>query len=574
LAITIAFSPTFSAGFVTWDDGEYVVHNRLLRDFEGLTRIWNPSTRLPQYYPVTFTSFWVEYRLWGLSPAGYHATNVLLHALNSVLVLSLVRNLGASPWVAMGTAAVFALHPVQVESVAWVTERKNTLSAFFYLAAFLLYLRHRKLGSRSIYALSLLCFSAGLLAKTQTLTLPIVLGLSEWLFPLRQTKERAREKAARIAPFLVLACLAAGVTTIKEKQVTTVWAELPALSERPLIAAAAAWFYVGKFLVPIGLAPIYPKWTVSWTELQWWIGLVAWIVALVALVASRGHLPRLALWGIGFFLVSLLPSLGLFPYMYQHYSYVADRFLYLPCIGGGLVVAEVLSRIRSPASRLGSATGVVLVLLVLTCGALTHRQCQNWQTNLRFWQHVLKRNPDSYPANINLGNYHAAQNDWNAALPYYRRAAELGPTHDNAFTSYIKALGIARGPEAVIEASEKKLSENPTWAYAVYFNRAVAYEQMKDWAAALKDYRRVIELSPPDSKLLPKARARIERLSGTTGRPLRTSAHAPKMELAGSDAQSFARGMSEGLKNETRRGDDRRGPAGEDRTSRGSPPDM
>ena len=232
-AIAISFSPAFNASYVCWDDPHYLSFNwsvrvphavsdapdSLLTRAAGLKEIWNPrSNRIQQYYPLVFTSYWVEHQLWGLNPLGYHAVNLALHAINATLVLLLLGRLGASFWIAAAGAAVFALHPVQVASVAWVTERKNTLSGIFYLLAFLLYLRHRRTGGWGAYAGCLATFIGALLSKTQVMTLPISLLLAEALLhrEIRMRFASFSSQLLRVAPMLLLGLGASIITTAVE----------------------------------------------------------------------------------------------------------------------------------------------------------------------------------------------------------------------------------------------------------------------------------------------------------------------------------------------------------------------
>ena len=338
----IAFAPAFHAEFIRWDDTEYVKENALLRDASGLMDIWRPlSNKLPQYYPLTFSSYWIEYRLWQLAPSGYHITNVVLHAISAVLVLHLLRTLGASLWIAFGAAAVFALHPVQVESVMWVTERKNTLSGCFFLLAFLAYLRHRRTGRWVPYGLCLLLFVCALLSKTQTVSLPVVIACTEWLLQrsARLPHANASAVAARVVPLLMLGLLSTLLTTAVERQMMVSWVQLPALPERALIAANAVWYYIASFIAPLQLAPIAPKWSVTVIDPKWWVAPCALVAVAVCLVRWYSKMGDLVLWGGATFVIALMPALGVVPFTYQHYSYVAMRFLYLSCIGGGVVLA-------------------------------------------------------------------------------------------------------------------------------------------------------------------------------------------------------------------------------------------
>lgn len=198
VALTVAsYGPAITAGFI-WDDDDYVTENPLLHDADGLRRIWT-TTETPQYYPLVFTTFWAEYHLWGNNPAGYHLVNILLHALNAFLIGRILWTLGVRGawWVAL----LFAAHPVHVESVAWITERKNVLSALFYLLAFVAYLDFDRSGRRRFYVLALITFLAAMLSKTVAASLPFALGLAL----LWQHKGIGRSDLLRLVPFLVLA---------------------------------------------------------------------------------------------------------------------------------------------------------------------------------------------------------------------------------------------------------------------------------------------------------------------------------------------------------------------------------
>ena len=331
LAVTaLAYRPTLSADFIRFDDQYYVVENDRLRTVEGLRKIWTPwaTERGTQYYPLLVSSFWVEYHLWGLDARGYHTTNLILHLVNALLVFFLARAFGTSRRVPFAVAGIFALHPVQVESVAWVTERKNVLSGFFYLLSFLGYVHHRRVGSWTAYAGCLVAFVAALLSKTQTVTLPVSLLLADWA--LQQTGRLPRlgivGLGLRIGPLLALG-LGAVTFTIQSEGRHITPPEFSAI-ERVLIAANAAAFYVRLFLAPIHLAPMYPQWKLSADGTVWWIATVVWPFILALLFRFRRALGSLPLWGIAHFYVSLAPVLGFVSFNYLIYSFVADHFLY------------------------------------------------------------------------------------------------------------------------------------------------------------------------------------------------------------------------------------------------------
>jgi len=516
-----AFLPTLRAQFLSFDDTAYVSMNPQLRTASGLHDIWNPfSGTKDQYYPLVFTSFWLEYRLWGNDSRGYHAVNVALHVINVVLVMALIEMLGGGPWVALGGAAIFALHPMQVASVAWIAERKNVLSGFFYLTGFLLYLRHRHTGRWRPYAECLLAFVAALLSKTQTLTLPLSLLLVEYLLvsSARLRPLPAKAIAVRIAPMLLVAALAAVITTHVEHQ-NVEWEHTPPLAERPFIAATVPWFYAAKFLVPIGLAPIYPRWHLSATAALPWIAVAAWPLLLAVVLRLRRRIGALILWGLGTFVITLAPVLGLVPFGLQQHTYVADHFVYLALIGAAVAVGVAVERLaRAGGSTLRRCLGTACTLILLVYALQTYREAALWYNDETFWQHVIAYNPTSVPANQSLGFFYRNHGRWQQALPFFRTAAEVRPDHPRLFHWYMVALEHVEGPRAVVNACDAKLRGDPQ-ATMAYVERAQAYEQLKRPQDAGADYEHVLRLAAPGSDDWRAARHARERLQeGTSPR--------------------------------------------------------
>lgn len=261
VATIVAYLPSIRAGFI-WDDDQHVTDNTLLRSARGLKLIWTALGATPQYYPLTHTSFWIEYHLWGSSPTGYHVINVALHAGSALLlwrILRLLRVPGA--WLA---TCLFALHPIEVESVAWITERKNVLSGVFYSGAMLAYLTGTRGDSRprpGWYLCSLVLFACALLSKTLTGTLPGAILLILWWKDGRLPWKHG----LHLAPMIVAAFAAGSITSWMER--TQVGAAGPdwdfSILERTLIAGRALWFYAYKIVVPYQFTFVYPRWEVD-----------------------------------------------------------------------------------------------------------------------------------------------------------------------------------------------------------------------------------------------------------------------------------------------------------------------
>ena len=302
-----AYIPAMSGGFI-WDDDDYVQDNLTLRSLEGLGQIWFQPGATRQYYPLVHTTYWLEYRLWGLDPTGYHVVNVILHALSAVLVWRLLIRLKVSG--AWAAAALFALHPVHVESVAWITERKNALSGAFYLGAAWAYLRYEEAHSPRLYWAALFLFAAALLSKTVTCTLPAALLLVLWWkgqTPMRRT-------AVALVPFFALGAAMSGMTVWMEKHSVGAWGPEWDLSlvERGLIAGRALWFYAAKLLVPLNLTFIYPRWAIDATAVWQYLYPIGALGVGALLWAFRERLGRGPLTGVLFFAGTLTPALGFF----------------------------------------------------------------------------------------------------------------------------------------------------------------------------------------------------------------------------------------------------------------------
>lgn len=493
----VPFIPALAAGFV-WDD-YLVTDNPLLRLPGGLWKIWADPRALgdrdARYWPLLYSSFWIEYRLWGAEPFGYHFDNILLHALNAFLAWRiLLRARVPGAWLG---AALFAVHPVHVEAVAWVIERKGTLSTFFFLAAFLAFMRHDERPRRRLYALSLLCFVAAYLSKPVTVTLPAALLIWLWL---SQERLSARD-LLRVAPFfaLAVAMFVGAIALAKEADPINFKLSLP---ERLVISGRAFWFYVGKLAWPSNLMAIYPRWVPSARATLDWLPFAsagALVVALWALRARIGKAPlaALLLYGIG-----LAPTLGVMPFGYMERSFVADRYQYLPSLAALAFAASIAIQ---AAHRLRRGTGVpardswlrlapaAFALAILS--ALTATQSALYKNvGTLFGQNVAK-NPRSAIAWHYVGDALLQNADPNGAIEHYRKALALDPraalTRNNLGTALAAA---GREDEALAEflASEAINARNPE----NQANLGQYYERHKDPETAIRHYEAALAARP------------------------------------------------------------------------------
>ncbi|MCG6981508.1 MAG: tetratricopeptide repeat protein [Deltaproteobacteria bacterium] len=436
----IAYLPAIQGGFI-WDDDSYVTENQTLRSLEGLSKIWVEPNSSPQYYPLVFSTFWLEHKLWGLNPTGYHLVNVFLHALSVLLLYRLLVYLNVpGAWLA---AAVFALHPVHVESVAWVAERKNVLSGFFYFSsAFCLFHFFGLAGEREKklnlwwYTSGLLLFACALLSKTVTSTLPAAMLLVLWW---KRGGVKGREVAA-LAPFFTLG-LTMGLATawLEKHHVGAVGSEWDlSLMDRFLIAGRALWFYLGKLVWPRELIFNYPRWQVDASI--WWQYLYPMGVVLVVIVLwlFRKRLGRGPLVGVLFFCGTLFPALGFLDVYPFRYSYVADHFQYLASVGLIVLLVALVSKAVSRWDR--RITSLLALIVLLLLGWQTWHQGYVYKDVKTLWSDTIEKNPLSWMAHNNLGAVLADEGRLEEALSHYLKALQLNSTHPEIHNNLGNAL--------------------------------------------------------------------------------------------------------------------------------------
>ena len=443
LMVIVSYLPAMLWGGFVWDD-RILTLSQAVPDWSGLWRLWSgeaytmDDTPEAHYWPLVYTTFWLEHKLWGFAPAGYHSVNVLLHLANTLLLWHLLRRLAVpGAWM---VAAVFAVHPLHVESVAWVIERKDVLSGLFYLAAALAWIRFVEQPNPRRYVCSLALYAAGLLSKSIVVTLPAALLIWHWWKQGRVTST----DLLRLVPF----CVVGLVITVGDLSFSRSVEPLSlgySFTERTLIAARALWFYAGKLLWPSDLAIIYPLWDIRVGDPLAWGYLIIAVALALALWHFRPQLGRGPLAGALFFAVTLLPILGFVDYGYMEYAFVADRFQYLAGIG---IMAVVISAATYGVRRLSDlwqkgALGVAAVVLVVL-GMLTWQQASIWRNKETLWRHVVTLNPQARDAHLSLSKALYRQKRYAKALDAARVAVEQRPDYYNTHATLgaiLNALG-------------------------------------------------------------------------------------------------------------------------------------
>jgi protein O-mannosyl-transferase len=495
----VAYQPAWQAGFI-WDDDFYVTGNATLRSLAGLGKIWFQPAASPQYYPLVFTTFWVEYHLWGLHPLGYHLLNVLLHTLNAVLLWRALRRLQVpGSWCA---AALFALHPVMVESVAWVTERKNVLSGLFYLLALLAFLRFRPLTNGEpaparnwrFYPLVLVLFLGALWSKTVTCSLPAALLLLLWW---KRGRVERRDLLALAPLFLLGAALGLVTAWLEKHHVGASGADWTlSLSQRCLLAGQALWFYAGKLIWPDPLTFIYPRWQIDGGAAWQYLFPLAALAVLLVLWLLRRRIGRGPLVAVLFFAGTLAPALGFFDVFPFRYSFVADHFQYLASIGLLALIAGAGAAICGRAGQPGSVLGsVVAGIVFLGLGTLTWRQAGIYQNAEILWRTTIAGNPGAFLAYHNLGSLLATRGRLDEARENYQKALALEPDLAAAhFDLGLLLVRLNRFDEA-IEHYRKALELKPNYADAGY-NLGVLFANQRQTNQAMACYQKTLAINP------------------------------------------------------------------------------
>ncbi len=497
LVVVLAYSPVWWAGYV-WDDEVVVAANPVIVGPLGLKEIW--TTSAADICPLTLTTFWIEHKLWGSAPLPYHLANVLLHAAAAIAlwrVLLALRIPGA--WLG---AALWALHPVQVESVAWISEMKNTESGLFFLLSILFFVKslradglEKQTGANSNYILTLLFAALALASKSSTVTLPVILCLCAWWV---QGRWQLRDLIKTIPVFFM--SLAAGLVSL--------WTQKPQLAtfidpqfthtwpERLVTAGNAVWFYLGKLLWPYPLSAVYPRWNIDAHHWTAYLPLAAVFVLLLLFFFNRATWSRAWFFVFACYLAALLPVLGLVDNTIFRFSFVFDHLQYLAGIGplalAAAGIAQLAHRVFSKQLWFQPTLGSTLLLLL---GTLSFQRAGVYTNQETLWTDTLSKNPDCAVAYGNLGALRAVQGLGNEALDYCRKAVALNSDYAEAHNN-LGVLLLAEGrTEEAISHYQDALRINPTYVDA-HKNLGNAFTQTGRLDEAIGEYQKALQINP------------------------------------------------------------------------------
>ena len=514
--LTVAvYWPTMRAGFV-FDDRILITANPMVRASDGLHRFW-VTTQAPDYYPLTWSLWWAEWRLWDGKATGYHVVNVLLHAVDAVLVWLVLRRLKIpAAWLA---ALVFAIHPVNVATVAWVSEQKNTLSMLFFALSILLYLRfddatdmgpvdtplrlHSGQAPRvptngaaewMWYGLALATGLLALLAKTAVVMLPVVLLGCVWW---RHGQLRWRD-IGRILPFFALSLVLAIVTIWFQRHRALEGRTLQTVGFASRLATAGwvPWFYLFKALLPIDLTLVYPKWQVNPGHWISYVPGVIWLGSFVVFWWRRKSWGRPLLFGLGYFVAMLFPVLGFFDQAFYRYSWVADHWQYYSIVGiiavvvaGGQTIGDQLGE---PGRRGATLAGAAVVVVL---AAMTWQRGCVYVNDETLWRDNVAKTPTAWVAHNNLGLVLWQKGKPREAIEQYEQALKIKPDYAEAHDNLGAALVRLGKLQEAAEQIEQALRIEPGDA-AAENNLGAVLARAGKFEQAITHYTQALKINP------------------------------------------------------------------------------
>jgi tetratricopeptide (TPR) repeat protein len=521
--VFVAYLPALNGGFIL-DDDVLLTKNPSIKAPDGLFQFWC-TTEPYDYWPATNTALWIEWRIWAMNSAGYHVTNLILHVVESLLIWIILRKLSVPG--AFLAAVIFALHPVNVESAAWIAQRKNMMSLLFFLLSILWYIKaHMPTASVGMapgagmayarshggpwerektyssfilhpssfhfwYWLSLAAFVLAMLSKGSAAILPILLLAIVWWLRLLCKRE-----LLRVVPFFVVAAVLTGVNLWFQSHGEEVIVRNADFTERVLGAGAVVWFYLYKAILPFDLAFIYPQWQIEHGNPLWWLPLVGALAVTAVLWRYRKSWSRPLLFAWGFFCAALVPVMGFTDVGFMKYSLVADHYQHIAIIGVIALAAASWSvwwrRARGGERR---AATVVAVMVAGTLAFLTYRQSEIYRDNITLYTATLEKNPNCWMAQNNLGNVLIQAGRPRDAIEHCQRALELNFNYAKAHYNLGTALKAIGQYQQAIDHYEQALKLEPDYA-EVHYNYGNIFIHEGQPLEAIEHYRHALQSKP------------------------------------------------------------------------------
>jgi len=491
-AILVAYAPLRKAQFVNYDDDKLVYQNPKITSLSpaAVKKIFTED-HVGLYHPLVLLSYALEYRFFKLDPAPYHLTNLVLHLLNAGLVFWMILVLSGQPLAAFVTALLFGIHPLHVESVAWVTERKDTLYAFFFLAATVAYLLHRQKRSFFQYGLSVVLFICSLLSKPMAVTLPFVLIACDYLTEQKVTKHDLIQKI----PFFAITGLFCLLTVYIHYHSPEVTSRPPfTLWQKFFISSYGFIFYIGKMLLPVKLSCIYPYPEDIYATLPAIFIAAPFIVAVLGAAAffSARH-TKTIIFGFLFYAITVAPVLQFLPAGGE--AVPADRYTYIPLIGLFYIAGMGCCWLWRRNRPLQICTAACLGILTVALGYLTFMRGLVWQDSITLWTDVLASRPRAGVAYSNRGSEYFLRGDHERAVSDFTEALRINPQYAEVYNNRGVLYNERGDNDKAIADFTRAITLKPAYA-ASYDNRGLAYHRKGLLDEALRDFSKAIELDP------------------------------------------------------------------------------
>ncbi len=488
-ATAIIYSRALFNGFASLDDDDYLFDNPYIKNFnfDAVKSIFT-SFYLGNYHPLTTLTYLFEYHIYGLNPLPFHLLNVLLHLANTMLVFKLAEKLSGQRVTALIVAALFALHPMHVESVAWISERKDVLYTLFYLSSLLVYLQYLNNGYRGkYYLICLVLFILSLLSKSAAVTLPVILLVVDWY---KGRKPDARMFLEKI-PLLLLSLLFGVLALLsQEGAIKDVSLEYSFIN-RLFLFSYGVIFYILKLLVPFHLSAMHVYPATHGGFLPWYfyaslpvLGLLVW------LTVRKTSLRREILFGAGFFLIAISVMLQIIS---VGNAITAERYTYVSYIGLFYFAGQWISTLKKESVKKISL--YLCGIFILAMAILTWNRIPVWKNGDTLFTDMIKKYPGSYLAYWMRGNYKNDVKDFQSALQDYNRTLQMHPNFAECLTNRGNIYNELKDYKAALQDMDRSIKLDSTVAEA-FNNRGIAYNGLGDTASALKDYNKALQLDP------------------------------------------------------------------------------
>jgi len=501
----LAFLNSSSFDFVVGlDDGEYIVDNPVIQtlSLRSIATIFT-SFANGNYHPLTTLSYAIEFKLFGLNAMGYHTTNILIHLINTALVFLLILKISSRKEIAIICALFFGIHPMRVESVVWISERKDLLYTTFYLGALYFYCEYIRNSATRKYLLVIVFFVLSLLSKSAAITLPLVLCAFDYYFKRGISKKVIIEKI----PFFVLSAVFCVVTMMSQKSlgaINTGWMPHYSALNRFFVVSYGVCFYLWKLLLPIGLSAIHyaPK-----NIPPYFYAMPLLLLALVVAVWKTKILKREIIFGIAFFLSSICLTLQFIP---VGYAIVSERYTYIPYIGlffviGHFYVAIVDGKIPW-ANKLIPYISYVFIAFAIFCFALTYNRNQVWKDNITLYNDIEEKYPDVPYVHYSMGKNLSAVGDLNGALGEFSRSIALDSSLPDAWFGRGTIYCNQKNYTAAINDFKIAVSLKPNYPEAFY-NLGICYLNMGNYLESVSTFTKCIEMNPNQYIYVSRAKA-------------------------------------------------------------------